>query len=246
MGRVYKRPPLIEALCEFHFDPNSPWDVTIFGDYYHHVRDEFPEKRQLPQMEMALEKREGGVISEVRDRGVRMQFLRPDRSALVQLAPHLLVVNQLRPYASWEMFKMLIQARLNDYQSVTDAMPLGQVVLRYINLFECSAEAFSVGAVFNASEFLPDRLMQSGAPFFIRLEMPQAVSRHLALTMGTMESSKPDQIAVLLDIALWVTDKSALENDRLSGTLDNAHDCIEEVFESCLTDTWRARFNREV
>jgi len=192
MGRVYKRPPLIEALCEFHFDPNSPWDVTIFGDYYHHVRDEFPEKRQLPQMEMALEKREGGVISEVRDRGVRMQFLRPDRSALVQLAPHLLVVNQLRPYASWEMFKMLIQARLNDYQSVTDAMPLGQVVLRYINLFECSAEAFSVGAVFNASEFLPDRLMQSGAPFFTLDAIWRAFLHKAGNAPGCITSSGAD------------------------------------------------------
>jgi hypothetical protein len=36
-----------------------------------------------------------------------------------------------------------------------------------------------------------------------------------------MENSKPDQIAVLLDTAMLVTDKSAPEEHRRSGTLDN-------------------------
>jgi uncharacterized protein (TIGR04255 family) len=246
MGRVYSNPPVIEALCEFHFDPNSPWDVTIFGDYYHRIQAEFPERRQVPQVEMALERRAGSMVSELHERGVRMHFLRPDHSALVQLAPHLLVVNQLQPYVSWKTFTSLIQARLRDYRDVVDVAPLHQMVLRYINRFACTAEAFTVGAVFNPSEFLPARLMRAGTPFFTRLEMFQEPGYRLALTMGTVESDHPDQVAVLLDLAELVIETSALEEHALPATLDKAHDQIEKVFESCLTDAWRARFDEEV
>jgi uncharacterized protein (TIGR04255 family) len=246
MGRVYRNPPVTEALCEFHIDPGSPWDVTIFGDYYHRVQADFPEKRQRPQVEMAVQQREGGMIGELRDRGIRMRFLRSDHSALLQLAPHLLVVNKLQPYTSWEEFREMIQARLDDYRAVVDVMPLDRIVLRYINRFECPAEGFSVGAVFNASEFLPARLMQAEAPFFTRLEMPQEPGYRLALTMGTVESSNPDQVAVLLDLASLVTETSVLEEPVLASTLDKAHDQIEQVFESCLTDVWREKFDREV
>ncbi len=119
-------------------------------------------------------------------------------------------------------------------------------MLRYINRFECPTEGFLVEAVFNASEFLPARLMQAGAPFFTRLEMPQEPGYRLTLTMGTVESSNPDQVAVLLDLATLVTETSVLAEPVLASTLDKAHDQIEQVFESCLTDAWRERFDQEV
>jgi uncharacterized protein (TIGR04255 family) len=246
MGRVYRNPPVIEALCEFHFDTNSLWDVTIFGDYYHRVQAEFSGKRQLSQVEVAFEQREKRLDGELRDRGVRMQFFRPDGSAVVQLAPHFLAVNQLRPYRSWKAFKSLILARLSDYRQVVDAASLQRVSLRYVNHFEFLAQAFTIGTVFNPSEFLPAGLMQASAPFLLRLEMPQESTGRLALTMGTMESEQVEQVVVLLDLAVLVADVSGLDDKKLSVVLNKAHDRIEEVFESCLTDKLRAWFDEEV
>lgn len=46
MGRKYRNPPLIEALCEFQFVPTQPWDLTIPGFFYEKVKNDFPAKQQ--------------------------------------------------------------------------------------------------------------------------------------------------------------------------------------------------------
>jgi uncharacterized protein (TIGR04255 family) len=64
--------------------------------------------------------------------------------------------------------------------------------------------------------------------------------------MGTVEPDKPDRVAVLLDL-YYLGDGTAIVNDaELSNRLDEAHDLIQNVFESCLTDELRRRFDQEV
>jgi uncharacterized protein (TIGR04255 family) len=246
MGKVYRNPPIVEALCELHFDKHTPWDVTIFGDYYHRVREEFSQKRELPQMEMAMQTQEGGITSQVRPVGVRMQFVRPDQTALIQLAPHVLIVNQLSPYPTWETFRALILDRLQDYQEVVPDANLQGALLRYINRFNFPTKTFTVGQAFADSDFIPLRLREKRAPFFLRLEMPQEVNSRLLLTLGTIENENPERITVLLDIAAQLKRVTIMDQDRLSKLLDQAHEDIEEVFESCLTDTLREQFDTEV
>lgn len=244
MSRVYRHPPVVEALCELHFDKRAAWDVTIFGAYYNRIRDEFSEKRELPQVEMAMQQHKTGLISQVNPAGVRMQFVRPDQTALVQLAPHLLIVNQLPPYPHWEAFKTLILDRLADYQSVVAGAKLQRVLVRYINRFSFPAQTFTVGHAFAQSDFIPARLREKGAPFFLRLEMPEESGSRLLLTLGTLDDDDPDHSAVLLDIAMLLKQAAVSHQDDLSELLDQAHTCIEEVFESCLTDALRRQFDQ--
>lgn len=245
MGEVYRKPPAVEALCEFHFDPGSPWDVTVFGHYYDRIGREFSEKRQLPQVTMSMQKSENGVAGEFREAGVRMQFSRPDRAALVQLAPHLLVINKLPPYESWGAFRALIMACLEEYLAVVGRPPIQRVELRYINRFDFPAGGFTVGDRFGPSEFLPVRLRQAGAPFFLRLEMPGGVRETLTLTMGLVESQQRDQLSALLDLSYITLAPGALDVAALPAQLDRAHDKIEEAFESCLTEALRQQFRGE-
>jgi uncharacterized protein (TIGR04255 family) len=41
MGRKYRSPPLVEALCEFRLTPDTPWDMTIPGLFYETVKHAF-------------------------------------------------------------------------------------------------------------------------------------------------------------------------------------------------------------
>ena len=245
MRATYRNPPLIEALCEIQFDHNNSWDETVFGHYYDRVRAQFPGKRQLPQVEMSLARHAEGMAGELRETGTRMQFISADRSAMVQVAPYMLVVNQLAPYASWPAFQAVILARLADYRQAVGAVPLRQVGLRYINRLDFAAASFSVGSALAPSDFLPVRLRQAGVPFFLRLEMPGQRDSRIVLTLGTVEPAMPDRVAVLLDL-YHLRDGAAMVNDaELPNELDEAHDVIEDVFESCLTDALRRHFDRE-
>jgi uncharacterized protein (TIGR04255 family) len=245
MGEVYKKPPAVEALCEFHFDPGSPWDVTVFGHYYDRIGREFSEKRQMPQVTMSMQQRENGVAGEFREAGVRMQFARPDRTALVQLAPHLLVINKLPPYESWGAFRALILACLEEYLAVAGRPPIQRIELRYINRIDFPAAGFTVGDSFGPSEFMPVRLRQAGAPFFLRLEMPGEDQETLTLTMGLVDSQQTDRLAVLLDLSTITLAMGALDAATLPAQLDKAHNKIEEAFESCLTEALRRQFRGE-
>lgn len=245
MPGIYHNPPLVEALCEFHFDESRPWDVTVFGHYYDRIRDEFPEKRQQPQLAMSLQRHEGGVRGEFRDSGVRMQFLRSDRKAMVQLAAHLLVVNQLPPYRSWQTFKALILAQLSNYLEIAPQQTVRQVGLRYINRFEFAAEGFSVARYFGFSDFLPARFREATVPFLLRVEMPQGQQDRLVLTMGTIEIDQPDRVAILLDLDHQSSTSDGFEKVTLEETLERAHQRVEDAFESFLTDDLRRQFGKE-
>ena len=52
--RVYKDPPIIEALCEFRFVPSQPWDWTIPGLFYREVEAEFPVRRQFNPLQVEV------------------------------------------------------------------------------------------------------------------------------------------------------------------------------------------------
>ncbi len=48
MTKRYNNPPLVEALCEFQFDADVPWDLTLIGLIYDKLQGLFPKKQQLP------------------------------------------------------------------------------------------------------------------------------------------------------------------------------------------------------
>lgn len=53
MPKRYNNPPIIEALCEFQFDEDVQWDLTLIGLIYDKLKDYFPQKKQL-QLDLAL------------------------------------------------------------------------------------------------------------------------------------------------------------------------------------------------
>ena len=135
MGRRYGRAPLVEALCEFRFAPDSPWDLTVPGLVYERVRDPFSEKRQARVIEANLAASEKGLEQRLTS-SERMQFVRPDQTALVQVGEHLLVVNHLQPYPGWDAFLPLIRQGFQAYTEVTGARKIARIGLHFINRIE--------------------------------------------------------------------------------------------------------------
>jgi len=241
----YKQPPVIETLCEIHFEPGQEWDVTLLGLYYERVKDAFGEKRELRNVEVSVQAGPAAVSQQVREVGVRMQFVRPDRTAMVQVAPNLLVVNQLPPYRSWADFRALVEARLVDYLDVAKPKGIRRAGLRYINRFEFAPSEFEVQKFFAKSTLIPAAVFETANPFLFRLEIAQSEDETLLFTMGIPESEE-GKISVVLDLDHVSRASRASTSSDLLAQLDVAHDRIETIFESCLTDALRKRINREV
>ncbi len=132
MPYTYMNPPVVEAACEFRFDASSSWDLAIPGQVYTDLREQFPDKEQAQTIEATL-----GVGNEGFQQAISRQELLKmeshDKTEVVQVAAHRLVVSKLRPYSSWGEFRPLIMRAFRSYLGVAQPAGLYRMGLRYIN-----------------------------------------------------------------------------------------------------------------
>src|SRR2546430_2882803 len=132
MSRRYQASPIIEAICQFQFEPNTPWDLTIPGLIYERVQNSFPKRNQIAQINIGIAGNPQMIGQQI---GVLplIQFLREDGNAVIQVGQHLLTINQLKPYSTWQEFLPLIKQGLDAYKEVAHPENIQRVALQYLN-----------------------------------------------------------------------------------------------------------------
>lgn len=132
MAERLKSQPLIEALCEFYFNVSGGNQLTLPGLFYAEVKDDFPIQASVD--ELTLQIGVGGV-QEMQQfiQTPRLQLKGSNNSAMLQIAPNRLIINQLKPYINWDTFKSLILDAFSKYINVCGDFELKRISLRYIN-----------------------------------------------------------------------------------------------------------------
>lgn len=247
MSRKYNNPPIVEALCEFQFVPSQPSDMTIPGLLYEKIKEEFPERRQQMGFGVGIQPKEGGMTEQRFELAPpRMQFLRPDKSALVQVGPDLLTINYLKPYPTWELFKPLILKNLEIYQAITKPKGFKRVGLRYINKIEFDEHPIELTEYFNYYPFIPTTLPQMHETFQVRVEIPYEEGHdRLLLTLASAIPEKPDVLSLLLDLDYIMAIPERIALNQVYDWIEKAHTTVENAFEACITDKCRSRFGEE-
>jgi uncharacterized protein (TIGR04255 family) len=144
--------PIIEALCEIQFFPDQPWDITIPGIFYEKVRKGFPLKEQKTDVGIAFAPQKATIEHKV-EMSHRIQFWKDDKSAVVQIGPNLLAINQLKPYISWDAFKPLILSNLNIYIDIAKPRAYKRIGLRYINNIVIEGEKIKLKDYFKYNDY---------------------------------------------------------------------------------------------
>ncbi len=242
MGRLYQNPPLIEALCEFQFEANQPWDWTIPGLVYEKVKRDFPKKKQQNVIEMEARVEQDEVMPGIRKGAVtRLQFLREDETALLQVGPNLFVVNQLKPYPTWGKFREMIEDGLAIYREVANPRALKRVSLRYINRLEIPRPQVEIEDYILAVPKIPKPMPQVFATWIQRVEIPFESSNGLmVMQSGLVTPHNPKTIVFLLDLDFITNDIQKINLDNVVEWVAQAHDDVEKSFEACITDKMRA------
>jgi len=245
MGKKYKNPPIVEALCEFQFIPAQPWDITIPGLLYETIRDEFPEKQQqigsgfsiLPKASGEIEQKIGFPSP------LLIQFFRSDKTALAQVGPDLLTVNHLRPYPTWGTFKPLILKIFEKYIEIAKPKGFSRVGLRYINKIDFDQKEIELTDYFNYYPSIPNNLPQIYKTFQVMAVIPYEKERDiLQLTLATIIPEKPDALSLVLDLDYIMIQPESITFDEVTDWLENAHTTVEDAFEACITDKCRNLF----
>ncbi len=242
MRKRYRKPPIVEALVEFRFDPSGNWDLTVPGIMYEQLKGRYPIRRQVQQHDFNLTAGDSKLEGKVQTIE-RMQFLGEDEHTLIQVSRHFLVVNQLAPYESWESFVPVIKNGLDAYRDVVNPDSLQRVGIRYINHIGFENEQIELEDYFHFRPETGEGLPAQMANFFMRSLFTYEGDRDvlkIELTGPIILKNQP--LGVILDLDYILQQPDAITIDEVFSWIDTAHGHIEDGFESCITDKSRILF----
>lgn len=232
--------PIIEALCEFQFLPDQPWDITIPGLFYEKVSKIFPIKEQKTDYGIGLTPKEGRIEHKV-EMSHRIQFWRDDKSAVIQIGPNLLAINYLKPYRSWDLFKPLILTNLKTYIEIAKPKAFKRIGLRYINNIVIEGDKIELIDYFKYYPFIPPELPQAHGPFNVRVEFPYENGEEvLLLTFASIPPEKPNFSYFLLDLDYVLRQPESVRLDQADAWVEKAKLILNNAFKACITDKCRS------
>lgn len=249
MGELLKSQPLVEALCEFHFNLSGDNQLTLPGLFYAQVRDDFPIQEPINEFIFQIEIENLQGVQNI-TQAQRLQLKREDHSALLQIGQNRLIINQLKPYQGWDNFKSLILKAFQKYVDVCGDFTLTRISLRYINhikptLHEPPSNELSLDEGFNIEDYLtiipwfPNPLDKPITGFQQSYEfMYDPFNTFLVHKTGVATNS--DGVTVLiLDLDFISKQNEDLQDNSptiegLGKWLDKAHNHIKSVFISSL------------
>lgn len=244
MKAQQKNYPILEAICEFRFDPRSRWDMTFPGLIYAALRAQFPKRKQRRIVSGQLAPGPQGPVQEVKVVD-RMQLYTEAEDALVQVNDHLMSVNVLAPYPSWEEFKPLIQRGLATYCEVCSPNGLQRVGLRYINRIVIPGTRADLDSYFDFRPYVGGSLPPNLKEFACRVVIPYENMKGLLSLQIRSEAPNEGGLPVVLDLDLFTEDPAVAALDSAVDWVEGAHTELDGVFRACITDETRALFSRE-
>lgn len=243
MGRKYLNPPIIEAVCEFRLTPDSKWDLTVPGLLYEKIQDEFPNKEQRLIREMDLDLKSLQVITPQVHTSERILFLTEDKKMFVQMGSHLLSVNCLKPYPTWERFKPTIEKAFRAIIGIFEVKGLQRIGLRYVNRIEIPSQSVKLEDYFDFYPFLGQKIPQLITTFIVGCVLLFFDGRDLCKVQLTDAApEKPDNSAYLLDLDYFLAQPQLVSIDKALEWIEGAHQQVEEIFEGCINDRLREIF----
>ena len=242
MSKQYANPPIIEAVCEFRFTPDTPWDLTVPGLVYEKIKDKFPQKEQRTVQEIEIKQTPQGIQQEVRTFD-RVLFLENTRKMLVQLGPRVLAVNSLKPYPGWEKFEVAIREAFEALTTIVEVKGLQRIGLRYINQIEIPEPSVELEDYFNFYLFTGPRLPQEMSSFIAGCEFPYENNRDKSrVQLRNFSNGADGKVLLRLDIDYFLAQPKGIEIGEAMNWVETAHDRVEEIFEGCITDRLRGLF----
>lgn len=243
MSRKYANPPLVEAVCEFRFASDTPWDPTIPGLVYEKLREEFPHKDQRVVQETQVIDDPKGLQQEIRVSG-RAVFLSGDKNVQIQLGPHLLTVSCFRPYPTWGRFRPSIERAFHALTETTKVEGLQRIGLRYLNRVALPGSIAELTKYFDFTPHLSERLPHNITGFIVGCELPFIEMRDLCrIQLTNAAPETPETTTLLLDLDYFVRKQGAVPPESALTWVDTAHEHVEELFEACITQALRDQFD---
>lgn len=239
----YESPPIEEVVCEIHFAQDNSWEPTHTGLIYSELKEEFPQRDQSKAYGISHRNQEGEPTAPKISSQERTQFKSEDEKSLIQVSPHFLSANRLRPYESWAEFLPIVQSGLEAYKSQVSPSGIDRISLRYINRIEIGKGEVDLEEKFNFGIRVEEEVPNDFFSFVAGMVTPFEEGRDaLKIQMKESRSGDPDIKAVLLELDYSLIESEGVETDDVLEWLETAHEHAVNCFEAVITEQVRETF----
>ncbi len=252
--RIYKSPPIEEALCEFRFRPSQEWDLTVPGKLQLQLGTEYSGKSQEQKVvSFELKAQEGRLPNISYGEGLAKVQLRTENgNRMVAIGKDVLSIHILRPYhdpdhggrSGWEEFKPRIKQALNAYWEVVGPQGVFRVGMRYINKITIPEEAVRVEDYLLCALPVVAGLPENLRNFMSRVEYEYEEGVRLVLSQGAIDSP-PNHVGFLLDLDVIWEIPDITDLDEVMAVAEKLRERERAAFEAVITDKARELFDAD-
>ncbi len=242
----YRNSPIVEAVCEFRFSPDTPWEQDLPERFYRSVKDRLPIRESKKEQAFQIKTNPTGIEGH-RFETIDIQvFLAEDRKMLVQLGPRRLSVNCIRPYPSWDGFRPAIHQAYETVTSLTGAKKLDRIGLLYVDKIEIPGKNIRLEDYFtfypHRGEGLPHNIMN----FMVGCDFSYNGNRDICrLKLTRAMPEKQNSSAYLLTTDYFLAKKNAVTPGDALAWVEEAHTAAKSLFKGCVTERLEEIFNQE-
>ncbi len=245
MSEQYSSPPFVEAVCEFIFSPDTPWDPTVPGLIYEMIKGEYPikEPRLLTRFYVTTE---AGGLEQRATFTEGIAFISEDRRSQILVAPRIVSIVYVKHYPSWPVFFQRIEYVYNLVNEIQTINGIDRIGLMYVDKIAIPGQEIDLKDYFN---FRPEPGTWA----------PGSVMRNFSMECTFTYNDDRDTCKVKLKDAMpedqsdsafiLTTDYSlamprSVDPDEVFQWIDMAHNTVKEMFEGCITEKAREMFRR--
>ncbi|MCY4171774.1 MAG: TIGR04255 family protein [Bacteroidetes bacterium] len=96
----YRNPPIIEAICEFHFAPSSGWDPTLLGKLHAKLKGDYIGRpRRWESIDFGVKiQGDASPKFQVGEGPEEIQLITKNEKRIIGVGPDVLSIHMLSPY----------------------------------------------------------------------------------------------------------------------------------------------------
>lgn len=229
---------------ELRFVDDGRWNWTWPGRFWELVKDEYDGEPRTEQAISVNAHQQARTFTTRAVAGVGRVFLtRTSDPGLLALAPSVMSVHVLRPYAGWEDFRPRVVSAVEAHRKLAADVLVERVGVRYVNRIVLPGDSLDLADWFTSSPTLPQGVGPSLAALMSRVETVYEDGTHLAITLANVKHDQPGEQAFLLDLDLsWNAPAPMPMDEGVFEVIDRLHDREGTAFEAMITDATRELF----
>ena len=248
-GRLYRNPPVVEALCEVYFT-SSNWSDSIPSQFYEVIKDRFPnqEEQLLHRVDLTVDVPNETISSGLQLGPTRKVFSTEGKDQIIQISENLFVFNQLTPYPSFHLWESIFYDVFDIFAKLVSSHAVDRIGVRYLNHVKIPERKFLMSDYFTIFPIIPLGSGNVHGDFLINCVVPQSDEGHfLTYSFSKIIPEPPDKNSqvFLLDLYDQASLGRTLSESEFKSHVRVAHGNVRQAFEGSVTDHLRNLFDKE-